>query len=293
MLSPPNFSRNASERTMAIMASPTTPAAGTAQTSLRSTTASTASFVARSTDLSAERGAHRGRGGGTGAADFRAPGARGELAPRDVEVRGDADAADLGDVAQDCDTELGEQPLGHARHRHACGGLARARALEDVADVVMAVLHGAGEVRVARPRPRDLLLRRARLGSADRHRGLPVLPVAVGDLERDWAAERRTPPDAGENAALIALDLHAPAAPVAALAPREVLVDLGLGERQTGRDAVDDRDQGLAVGFAGGEEPERPSHHFLGCSAGGAWTTSSFRTWGGMNTTNSRFGSVV
>src|SRR3989475_4689794 len=45
MLSPPNFSRNASERTMAIMASPTTPAAGTAQTSLRSTTASTASSV--------------------------------------------------------------------------------------------------------------------------------------------------------------------------------------------------------------------------------------------------------
>jgi len=36
--------------TMAIMASPTTPAAGTAQTSLRSTTASTTSFVARSTD---------------------------------------------------------------------------------------------------------------------------------------------------------------------------------------------------------------------------------------------------
>src|SRR5439155_24469588 len=97
------------------------------------------------------------------------------------------------------------------------------------------VLHGAGEVRVARPRPRDLLLRGARLGSADRHRGLPVLPVAVGDLERDWAAERRTPPDAGENADLIALDLHAPAAPVAALAPRDVLVDLGLGGRQTGR----------------------------------------------------------
>src|SRR2546426_1371454 len=145
-------------------------------------------------------------------------------------------------------------------------------------DVAMAVLHGAGEVRVARPRPRDLLLRRVRLGSADRHRGLPVLPVAVGDVERDRAAERRAPPDAGENADLIALDLHAPAAPVAALAAREVLVDLALGERQTGRDAVDDRDQGLAVGFARGEEPERPSHHRFGCSARGAWTTSSFRT---------------
>src|SRR5438477_1798566 len=60
MLSPPNFSRNASASTMAIMASPTTPAAGTAQTSLRSTTASTASFVARSTDLSGVRSVERG-----------------------------------------------------------------------------------------------------------------------------------------------------------------------------------------------------------------------------------------
>src|SRR4029077_172199 len=49
-LSPPNFSRKASTRTIAIMASPTTPAAGTAQTSLRSTTASTDSRVSRSTE---------------------------------------------------------------------------------------------------------------------------------------------------------------------------------------------------------------------------------------------------
>src|SRR5213080_3637686 len=256
MLSPPNFSRNASASTMAIMASPTTPAAGTAQTSLRSTTASTASFVARSTDLSGvrrvERGfiaartttgcpfvtplqtarivrlapepalgveedlvvdrraraprgleaqaqlaaldrldraerlreptvepavplhvgaephgaaegddlehapervallssgvdrlEHRRLGGRIGAADLGGLGAPGELLPRDLEVGGDADPSDLGDMAQDRDPELVEHPLRHARDRHARGRLARARTLEDVPDVVVAILHGA------------------------------------------------------------------------------------------------------------------------------------------------------
>src|SRR5438132_107938 len=279
MLSPPNFSRNASARTMASMASPTTPAAGTAQTSLRSTTASTTSLVARSTDLGGvDRLDHRRLGGRIGAADLGGLGAPGELVPRDLKVGADADPSDLGDMAQDRDPELVEHPLRHARDRHARGRLARARALEDVPDVVVAVLHGAGEVGVARPWSRDLLLRGARLGRADGHRGLPVLPVAVGDLERDRAAERRAPANAGEDADLVALDLHAPATAVAALASREVRVDLALGERQAGRDAVDDGDQGLTVGLAGGEEPERPSHYLFGCSAGGTWARSSFRT---------------
>src|SRR2546425_846026 len=235
---------------------------------------------------------HRRLGGRIGAADLGGLGAPGELLPRDVEVGGDADSPDLGDVAQDRDPELVEQPLCHARHRHARGRLARARALEDVPDVVVAVLHGAGEVGVARPWSRDLLLRGARLGRADGHRGLPVLPVAVGDLQGDRAAERRAPANAGEDADLVALDLHAPATAVAALASREVRVDLALGERQTGRDAVDDGDQGLTVGFASGEEPERASHYFFGCWPGGAWARSSFSTYGVMKTTSSRFGSV-
>src|SRR5439155_23432689 len=225
-----------------------------------------------------DRGDHRRLGDRIGAPDLGGLGAPRKLLPREVEVRGDADAADLGDVAQEGDTELVEQSLCHTRHRHARGRLARARALEDVADVVVAVLHGAGQVGVARPRARDLLLLGARLGRADRHRGFPVLPVAVGDGERDRAAERRAPADAREDADLVALDLHAPAAPVAALAPRQVRVDLALGERQAGRDAVDDGDQGLTVGFALGEVPEGPSHYFFGGSTGGAWATSTFRT---------------
>src|SRR5688572_18615094 len=48
--SPPNFSSRASARTSATIASPTTAAAGTAQTSLRSMAACASSIVARSTD---------------------------------------------------------------------------------------------------------------------------------------------------------------------------------------------------------------------------------------------------
>src|SRR5438093_10091557 len=50
--SPPYFSTAASARTNATIASPTTAAAGTAQTSLRSTVARLSVIVARSTDLS-------------------------------------------------------------------------------------------------------------------------------------------------------------------------------------------------------------------------------------------------
>src|SRR6266545_2307120 len=50
--SPPNFSISVSARTMATMASPTTAAAGTAQTSLRSTAAGLSVIVVRSTERS-------------------------------------------------------------------------------------------------------------------------------------------------------------------------------------------------------------------------------------------------
>src|SRR5438067_2123288 len=290
MPSPPNFSRKASASTIAIMASPTMPAAGTAQTSLRSTTASTASLVARSTDFS-------GLGRGIRAADLGALRAARELVPGDAELT-DARAADLGDVAQDRDAELRQQALGHAGHGHARGRLAGAGALQHVADVTMAVLHGAGEIGMSGPRPRHFLLRRARLGHRDTHRRLPVLPVAVGDAQRDRRAEGGAPADAGQDVDLIALDLHAPTAAVAALAAGEVAVDVGLSQRQAGRDTVDDGDQCLTVGFARGEEAEDAPHDRLayrddavpvGRLARGASRRS---TLGVTKMTSSRFGVV-
>ena len=52
MWSPPNFERYASARTMASIASPTTPAAGTVHESVRSRSAWAGSWVAMSTERS-------------------------------------------------------------------------------------------------------------------------------------------------------------------------------------------------------------------------------------------------
>src|SRR5436190_2108602 len=186
-------------------------------------------------------------------------GAARQLVQRNVELA-EAHAADLGHVAQNADAELREQPLGHARHGHARGGLAGTGALEHVANVAVAVLHRAGEVGVARSRARDLFFRRPGLGHGHAHRRLPVLPVTVRDAERDGRAQRRAPANAGQDMDLVALDLHAPTASVAALAAREIAVDVGFGQRQTGRDAVDDGRERLTVGLSRGEEAEDAPH---------------------------------
>jgi hypothetical protein len=58
----------------------------------------------------------------------------------------------------------------------------------------------------------------------------------------------------------IAFDLHPAAAPVAALATREIRVDVGLGQRQTSGDAIDDGRERLTVGLARGEEAKDTTH---------------------------------
>ena len=116
------------------------------------------------------------------AADLRGLRALLDLVPRHLEVEGRSDAADLGDVTEDRDPEFRQQALGHARHRDPRGRLASAGALEHVADVAVAVLHRAREVCVPGARARHFLVRGARLGRSDRHRGFPVLPVSIRDL---------------------------------------------------------------------------------------------------------------
>ena len=86
-------------------------------------------------------------------------------------------------VAVEVDAEFGEQPLGDRAHGDARGGLAGAGAFEDVADVIEAVLDGAGEVGVAGAHARDAFdLGFDRL---DGHLLGPVHPVAVLDPEGD------------------------------------------------------------------------------------------------------------
>src|SRR6185295_13221356 len=124
------------------------------------------------------------------------------------------DAAYFHDVAQDPDSELGEEIVGEGAGGDAGGGFAGAAALGDVAGVVGAELHGAGEVGVAGP------------GPGDRVELLGVLDP-VHDLEGQDGAEGVALADAGDDLGLILFQLHAGAAAVAALAPREFLVDDG------------------------------------------------------------------
>src|SRR5204862_3311532 len=89
-----------------------------------------------------------------------------------------------------------------------------------------------------------------------RHDVAPVLVVAVADDEADGAAERPAVPHAGEDLDLVALDLHAPAAAVAALAALEVGVDGRPVHGQARRQSVHDHGERGPVGLAGGQEAQ-------------------------------------
>src|SRR6185436_5776834 len=226
-----------------------------------------------------------------GAADLAGLRPARDLVPG-LRERPDAHAADLGDVAQDGDAELAEEPPGHAGHRHPRGGLAGAGALQHVADVAVVVLHGPRQVGVAGAGAGHRLRGGARGLVAHRHGLLPVFPVAVLDGQRDRAPQGEPSAHAGGDVDLVALDLHPPAKAVAALAAREVPVDVGLGEREARGQPLDDGGQRLPVGFTRGEEAERRAHccRYLGRTA---IAPSDLTSDGVRKTTSSRPDSKV
>ena len=211
-------------------------------------------------------GDHRGLGVGVRAAQRGVVG----LVPRAGAVgRIDRHATDLGGERPGLDPELAQERAGDAAGRDARRRLARRGALEHVADVVEAVLEGAGEVGVtgshAGDRGRALvaldgrhLERRRRLvvERLDGHHLRPVLPVAIADEEQDRRAEGGPVPDAGHDLGAVLLDRLARAAAVAALPPGEVDRQLVGGQGEPRRDALDDRAERLAVRFARGQEAE-------------------------------------
>ena len=155
----------------------------------------------------------------------------------------------------DLDAERGEEGAADGAAGHARRRLARAGALEHVADVGVAVLPGADEVGV--PGPRQVHLGHLRVDRPRAHPLFPVRVVAVGDLQRDRAAERAPVADAGRDEGAVGLDLHAAAAAVAELAARHVAVDRLAVELEPGGQALDDAGQARAVGLARGDHPQR------------------------------------
>ena len=179
----------------------------------------------------------------------------GEVGERQGVALRRAHRADLRHVGDDLDAHGAQERLGERAARDARGGLARARALEHVADVAEAELPDPGEVGVAGSREVDL-------GNRGLHRPrvhplLPVRVVAVDDLERDRPAEGAAVADAGGDLGAVALDLHPAAAAVAELAPGHVVVDRLAVELEPGRQALDDGGQAGPVALPGGDDAQR------------------------------------
>jgi hypothetical protein len=132
------------------------------------------------------------------------------------------------------------------------------RALQHVTDVVEAVLHDAGQVRVARAGAREPLGRIA--GTLDGHHvAVFVLPLGVRDHDRDRRAERPTVADPAQDLEGVVLEPLAATAAVPVATTRELDGDLLRRDGHGRRHPFEDGDQGLPVGLACGEHPEHGS----------------------------------
>ena len=158
------------------------------------------------------------------------------------------------DVGADLGAEGGEQLLGHRAGGDPGRGLAGRGPLEHVAGVVEVVLLHAGEVGVAGPGRGQGLLGGAGVG---RHLLGPLagraVPLAVGDLDGDRRPEGAAVADAGDQGDLVGLEAHAGAPAVAEAAPGQLVGDVLDGELEARGHALEDDDEGLAVGFTGGQ----------------------------------------
>ena len=138
-------------------------------------------------------------------------------------------------MADETDAELAEERAREGAERDAGRRLAGARALEDRARLVEAVLLHADEVGVAGPRAGQRGAAAAGLvGELDRlgaHHLDPLGPLGVADAQRDRAAEALAVADAARDRQFVLFELHARAAAVAELATREIGLDRGARDR--------------------------------------------------------------
>ena len=168
-------------------------------------------------------------------------------------------AADLERPAGDRDADRREQRLGDRAGGDVRRRVARARALERVADVVVAVLEHSREIGVAGARQRHGLRALAvwlALGLPGAHPPRPVLVVEIADDERQRRSERVRLAQPGEHLDGVGLELLARAAAVAELAPPQVGVDRGAVEPQARRQAGEHGHERGAVRLSCGDEAE-------------------------------------
>ena len=180
---------------------------------------------------------------------------------------GERGRPDREDVAADLGADAAEQLARDGADRDPRSGFAGAGPLENVPDVAVPVLGDAGEVGVSGARPGDdRAIDAGRVGGRrrfDRHGALPVLPVLVGNEQRDRRAGRHAVADAAQDLGAVGLDRHAAAAAVAELPPAQLRGDGREVEGQAGRNALEDRDERLSVRFAGGQKSQHRMFHSI------------------------------
>ena len=147
-----------------------------------------------------------------------------------------------------------QDALRQSAARDLRGGLAGARALDHVADVVELVEKRSTQVGVARSRDGDgLRVRRPRGGRLDGEHVAPVRRVAIGHEQRDRSASGAPVPHPAQHADPVLLDALPFAAAVAALAAAQLGVDGGDVHGEPGRAAVEDGREAGPVRLPGGE----------------------------------------
>src|SRR6202030_4570263 len=83
-----------------------------------------------------------------------------------------------------------------------------------------------------------------------------VLPVAVGDLERDRRSQGQAAAHAGDDVGGIVLDELPSTSAVPTLPPGQVAGEVVFAHYQPGGNTVDDHGEPLAVGFARRQQTE-------------------------------------
>ena len=159
----------------------------------------------------------------------------------------DGHTADLRDVGGNVDAERREKLAANSADRNAHRRLACTRALEDVTRIPAVVLQHARQIGVSGAHCRDPLPRRCAEGI---HAIRPVHKVAVHDLQGKRCADGLAKAQSREHEHAIRLDLHAPAASIAALAARKLGIELRTRELQPRRQTIDDCRQCRAVRFS-------------------------------------------
>ncbi|CAB5078813.1 unannotated protein [freshwater metagenome] len=87
-----------------------------------------------------------------------------------------------------------------------------------------------------------------------RHLLGPLLfPFAVANFDRNWGTEGESVADPSEDGDLVGFELHTRSTTEAKSAAGQLVSDLLHSDGQTGRKAFENNDEGLAMGFTGGQ----------------------------------------